>query len=175
MRRFLSSVLPVLFCLPLFAATGHAKEGVMKITVLDALAGRDVETETVVKSKEEWRKTLSPEAFHVLREKGTERPFTGKFDAFKGDGIFTCAGCGNHLFDSRAKYDSRTGWPSFYQPVDKRNIATEDDRSWLGTLRIEVLCARCGGHLGHVFEDGPPPTGLRYCMNSVSLDFIPRK
>lgn len=144
------------------------------LTLFDAIRKENVSAEKVVKTKEEWAKQLDPAAFSVLREKGTERAFTGKFNAHKGEGVYVCAGCGNHLFDSKDKFDSGTGWPSFTRPVDPKNIGTETDRSFFST-RTEVHCARCDGHLGHVFEDGPPPTGLRYCMNSVSLDFVPRK
>lgn len=154
------------------AATSFAASPALQL--YDAIKGETVNSEKVVKTKEEWKKQLSPLAFEVLREKGTERAFTGKYADFKGDGIYTCAGCGNHLFDSKDKYDSGTGWPSFTKPINEKNIGTEIDRSFFST-RTEVHCARCDGHLGHVFPDGPPPTGLRYCMNSVSLDFIPRK
>ena len=125
----------------------------------------------VIKSESEWKNTLSPEEFEVLRKKGTEYAFTGKFYEFKEKGIFTCAGCGNELFDSKTKYNSGSGWPSFYKPIDKNNIDLEIDKS-LGSAREEILCSKCGGHLGHVFADGPKPTGLRYCVNSVSLHFI---
>ncbi len=122
------------------------------------------------KPEEEWKSSLSPEAYGVLRKKGTERPFTGKFNDFKDKGIFVCAGCGNELFLSDTKFDSGTGWPSFYQPISKRNVGEDVDKSFFMT-RTEVHCAKCNGHLGHVFPDGPEPTGLRYCINSVSLDF----
>ena len=125
----------------------------------------------ISKSESEWKNTLSPEEYEVLRKKGTEYAFTGKFYEFKEKGIFTCAGCGNELFDSKTKYNSGSGWPSFYKPIDKNNIDLEIDKS-LGSVREEILCSKCGGHLGHVFNDGPKPTGLRYCVNSVSLHFI---
>ena len=127
----------------------------------------------VTKSEAEWRRTLTPDQFRVTREKGTEPAFTGAYHEFKGDGIYRCVACGNELFDSRAKYDSGSGWPSFYQPIAKDRVEEHEDRS-LFMRRTEVVCSRCGSHLGHVFPDGPPPTGLRYCMNSLSLDFALR-
>jgi peptide-methionine (R)-S-oxide reductase len=124
-------------------------------------------------SDSEWKATLSPEQYRILRRKGTERAFTGKFWDHKGDGVYTCAGCGQELFDSKTKYKSGSGWPSFWQPVEEKRVSEEDDRT-LGMARTEILCSKCGGHLGHVFDDGPPPTGLRYCINSASLDFKAR-
>jgi peptide-methionine (R)-S-oxide reductase len=124
----------------------------------------------VEKSDEQWRKELTPERYYVLRQKGTERAFTGEYESFKGQGVFKCAGCGTVLFDSATKYNSGSGWPSFTQPADKAAIAEHRDASH-GMVRTEVTCANCGGHLGHVFPDGPRPTGLRYCINSLSLSF----
>lgn len=125
-------------------------------------------------SEKEWRSRLSAEQYHVLREKGTEPPFTGPYWNHKEDGVYVCAGCNTPLFDSHAKFDSGTGWPSFYEPVQPHALKKEEDFS-LGMIRTEVLCAVCGGHLGHVFPDGPKPTGLRYCINSYALRFQPRK
>lgn len=124
----------------------------------------------VNKTKEEWQKVLSAEEFRVLREKGTERPFTGKYDAHFEAGIYTCKGCGNKLFESDTKFNSHCGWPSFYDVSNKSAIKEITDTSH-GMIRTEVVCSKCGGHLGHVFDDGPRPTGLRYCINSVSIDF----
>jgi peptide-methionine (R)-S-oxide reductase len=126
-------------------------------------------SEKIEKTEEEWRKTLTPEQYHVLREKGTERAFTGKYAETHDPGMYRCAGCGNPLFDAETKYESGSGWPSFYQPIAKDAVETETDRKF-GMTRDEVVCAKCGGHLGHVFPDGPEPTGLRYCMNSAALD-----
>ena len=123
----------------------------------------------VEKSDADWRRELTPQQYRVLREKGTEPPFTGKYWNEHADGVYRCAACGNELFDASTKFESGSGWPSFYQPIEGERVATEDDRS-LFMRRTEVHCARCGGHLGHVFDDGPQPTGLRYCINSASLD-----
>lgn len=126
----------------------------------------------VVKTEEEWKRTLTPEQYRVLRQKGTERAFTGAYWNTKEKGVYRCAGCGEMLFESDTKYDSECGWPSFYAPAATNVISEAEDRT-LGMVRTEVLCSKCGGHLGHVFEDGPQPTGLRYCINSVSIKFDP--
>ena len=144
---------------------------VLLLTPLSFAASKGAPVEKKVQKTEiEWKDCLTPEAYEILRKKGTERAFTGKYYNNKEKGSYVCAGCGTVLFDSETKFDSGTGWPSFYQPANPKAVAEAHDKSH-GMVRREVHCPVCGGHLGHVFEDGPAPTGLRYCINSGSLDF----
>lgn len=152
--------------------TGLATLSVSALALRVYGAGAAEGTFEITKTPEEWRKILTPQQYYVLREEGTERPFSSPLDTEKRTGVFHCAGCDLALFSSETKYDSGTGWPSFHTPLENA-VGTREDRSYLFLVRTEVHCRRCGGHLGHVFDDGPPPTGLRYCMNGDAMAFKP--
>jgi peptide-methionine (R)-S-oxide reductase len=162
----------------LFAGCGNHKAGKAEVSRVDTAAGEQARSEAVpdkiVRSDDEWRRLLTEEQYRIPREGGTEPAFTGKYYDFKGKGMYLCVACGNELFSSDAKFDSGTGWPSFWEPVSGRRVAELADKSH-GMIRVEVRCGRCDAHLGHVFEDGPAPTGLRYCINSAALKFVDSK
>lgn len=141
------------------------------IQIFDSHQNKIIDVDKVIKTDSEWKKLLTPEQYRITTKKDTENPFTCAFENIKEPGVYVCVRCGTELFKSGTKFDSGTGWPSYYEPVSMLNIAEQTDRS-LGIIRTEVLCARCDSHLGHVFDDGPPPTGKRYCMNGIALKFV---
>jgi peptide-methionine (R)-S-oxide reductase len=153
--------------------TTNSNDNGALVPIFSLKTGKVEMVEKVKKTDEEWKESLSKEAYNVARHQGTEQAFTGKYHNCHEDGIYQCVCCGTDLFDSKNKFDSGTGWPSFWKAIADENIKEHSDRSY-GMLRKEVLCARCDAHLGHVFDDGPKPTGLRYCMNSASLNLIKR-
>jgi peptide-methionine (R)-S-oxide reductase len=157
------------FLLIILSCNNNAKKVFMEDNSKDPVYS-NTDTNKIALSNEEWKKRLSPEVYHIAREKGTEAPWSSKYEFSKDIGTYYCAVCGNALFESDTKFESGCGWPSFYQPISKSSIIYANDKSH-GMTRTEVMCGRCGSHLGHVFNDGPPPTGLRYCINGVVLDF----
>jgi peptide-methionine (R)-S-oxide reductase len=167
-------VLAVLAGTAAIAGAGRAGSGTTRASSAPYKVPAGGPVKKVERSQAEWKKLLSPQQYHVLREQGTDIAFTGKYVHVKGRGVFRCAGCGLELFSTDQKFESGTGWPSFWAPIASSHVIEASDNSY-GMQRVELECARCGGHLGHVFDDGPEPTGLRYCINSSSLDFAGTK
>ena len=178
-RKFLLTSVPAALSIAACAdAAGDAKPALPGEVTIENFSPAGVslgkvQVPTVIKTDAEWRAQLTPDSYQVTRHEGTERPYSGEYNDHDGDGLYHCICCGTALFDSRTKFESGTGWPSFWKPISNANVRESMDRA-LGMVRTEVACKRCDAHLGHVFDDGPDPTGLRYCMNSVSLRFVAR-